>query len=176
MCCTLVHAPPKEVPMIHPHIDHQTSPERWRIGRRTWLKGIGIAVAVSVLPELAAGTPRVMAYEQHGPTAMLLRSGWAQLQGETFHVQHGAAQKLVLQLARVRDLRSQARMSANVQTSAYCEACFSLVFHGPGDMPLDQGTYQFEHRRVGSFALFITPLFPDANARYYETVFNSPPR
>jgi hypothetical protein len=162
--------------MIHSHADQETSPERWRMGRRTWLKGIGIAVAASVLPELAEGTPRVMAHEPHAPASMLLRSGWAQFQGATFRVQHGAEQKLAVQLARVRDLRSQARMSASAQSGPPCETCFSLVFRGSGDVPLEQGTYQFEHRLIGSLALFITPLFPDTNARYYETVFNSPPR
>ena len=49
---------------------------------------------------------------------------------------------------------------------------FSLLFNGPADQPLGQGTYRFAHERLGSFALFIVPVGADRQARQYEAVFN----
>ena len=49
---------------------------------------------------------------------------------------------------------------------------FSLLFSGPLDRPLGQGTYRFVHERLGSFDLFIVPVCADRGARQYEAVFN----
>ena len=33
-------------------------------------------------------------------------------------------------------------------------------------------TYRFEHRKIGSFNLFIVPMSGDRNGEHYEAVFN----
>lgn len=52
---------------------------------------------------------------------------------------------------------------------------FSIVFRGPLDRPLSQGTQQFGHPVIGDFELFIVPIKMDAEGYYYEAIFNRLP-
>ena len=54
--------------------------------------------------------------------------------------------------------------------------CFSLELRGTKDRPLDQGTFELTHERLGTFLLFMTPVEQDENARTYQAVFNRPRR
>jgi hypothetical protein len=141
------------------------------ISRRTFVKVTGIALAGSVL--LAAGGPalRTLWVSQVLPGS-LKRSLVAKHLGDTFHVQLDSSGVMALQLSDVRNLGFGANQNPNVATSAGMENSFSILFRGPADRPLGQGTYQFRHDRIGGFPLFIVPMAPDANARYYEAVFN----
>lgn len=49
---------------------------------------------------------------------------------------------------------------------------FTLVFSGPRDMPLEQGTFHVEHDQIGRFDLFLVPIGEDQSNRQYEAVFN----
>ncbi|HLA09995.1 MAG TPA: hypothetical protein VJ023_05210 [Pyrinomonadaceae bacterium] len=49
---------------------------------------------------------------------------------------------------------------------------FSLVFRGPKEFFLGQGTREMEHQQLGQFQLFIVPIREDALGYYYEAVFN----
>ncbi len=50
---------------------------------------------------------------------------------------------------------------------------FSLRFYGPGDRPLTQDTYCFEHDTMGCFEMFIVPApGGDSSRTYYHAVFN----
>lgn len=50
---------------------------------------------------------------------------------------------------------------------------FSLFFHGPNREPLEQGTYIFEHPRMGRLAIFIARIGSlDPADCWYEAVFN----
>jgi len=54
---------------------------------------------------------------------------------------------------------------------------FALLFRGPLGVPLAQGTYSFDHARLGRFAMFIVPIgCLDQSHCYYEAVFNRPAR
>jgi hypothetical protein len=48
---------------------------------------------------------------------------------------------------------------------------FSIVFCGPKDSHLPQGTYKFQGS-VGTFDLFIVPIREDSKGVYYEAVIN----
>lgn len=48
---------------------------------------------------------------------------------------------------------------------------FSLVFRGPADPQLSQGTWELEHDLMGELALFLVPLGPDADGPRYQAVF-----
>lgn len=52
---------------------------------------------------------------------------------------------------------------------------FSLVFRGPADPLLPQGTYRFRHAALGDFAFFITPVARTAQAADYEACFSHAP-
>ena len=49
---------------------------------------------------------------------------------------------------------------------------FSLIFQGPEEPLLRQGTRPFEHERLGRFDLFIVPIAKEAGMIKYEAVFN----
>jgi hypothetical protein len=48
---------------------------------------------------------------------------------------------------------------------------FSIVFRGPAEPVLAQGTYRVEHDRMGSFDLFLVPVAPDSDHHCYQAVF-----
>lgn len=50
------------------------------------------------------------------------------------------------------------------------EECFSLLFVGPNDPPLPQGTWRFEHAELGAGDLFVVPVLVGAAMRY-EVIF-----
>jgi hypothetical protein len=139
------------------------------ISRRKFITGIGVAVAGAAL--LAIGGRRLLnAQLPEVPGEALARSMFAARVGEMFQVRPEASASHPLRLVAVSDLAAVARNEA--QTSADKERSFSLLFRGPADMPLGQGTYYFEHSQIGSFRLFIVPIAPNQNAYYYEAIFN----
>jgi hypothetical protein len=140
------------------------------ISRRVFLKGVGTAVAGSAL--LAIGHDMLTAGPPLVPLAAapaLGRSTFARHLGDTFHIALGVSSVLALQLFKVRDLRAASK-SATAGMDG--EQRFSMLFRGPVDRPLGQETYQFEHDRIGRFTLFIVPMRPEQDARYYEAIFN----
>lgn len=50
-------------------------------------------------------------------------------------------------------------------------AQFSLLFHGPADGALAQGTYRLTHEELGELDLFLVPLGPDGAGMRYEAAF-----
>lgn len=48
---------------------------------------------------------------------------------------------------------------------------FSLIFRGPSDQTLPQGTHRLEHDKLGSLELFLVPVGPDEDGMLYEAVF-----
>lgn len=52
---------------------------------------------------------------------------------------------------------------------------FSLVFRGPRHQPLRQYNHQFDHAKLGTFAMLIVPVIArDQEHFYYEAIFNRP--
>lgn len=87
-----------------------------------------------------------------------------------FQVTAGSGLVVGLQLIAVSGLRSGNREGEPPGGSTF--EAFSLVFEGPADRPLGQGTYRFSHERLGWFELFIVPVSAGRGARQYEAVFN----
>jgi uncharacterized protein DUF6916 len=138
------------------------------ISRRTFIKGVGIALAGSALLAVGGrGLLRALWVRQVLP-GDLKRSLLSRHLGETFHVRLDSSNLVGLQLTQVKDLGAH----ANVNTGVDTEHSFSVLFRGPADRPLGQATYQFGHAQIGSFPLFIVPMAPADGARYYEAVFN----
>jgi hypothetical protein len=49
---------------------------------------------------------------------------------------------------------------------------FAIVFRGPRDSFLGQGTRPLDHETLGRSDLFLVPIREDAEGYYYEAVFN----
>jgi len=88
---------------------------------------------------------------------------------QDFHIANGHPD---LRLASVKDLREDA--SADGATGR--RTPFSLLFHGPANPFLPQGTYPLRHDAIGDFPLFLVPLGPvptgpDKGLMRYEAIF-----
>lgn len=68
---------------------------------------------------------------------------------------------LELELIKVEDLGSTAKQER-----------FSVLFRGPLDRDVQQGSYSFEHEELGSFELFIVPISRQEDGFVYEAAFN----
>ena len=93
---------------------------------------------------------------------------FADLVGESFNVQQEHRATLKAELIEVNDHSgSNPRIKGNARPE-----CFSILFRGPRDQPLEQNTYNFSHGQTGAFPLFIVPVGIDEKGRLYEAVFN----
>lgn len=50
---------------------------------------------------------------------------------------------------------------------------FSLYFHGPSDMFMQQATYRLKHEKYGEVDLFLVPVGRDKDGFEYECAFNN---
>lgn len=63
-------------------------------------------------------------------------------------------------------------ISLTLLPSAPQQEQYSLIFRGPADTLLPQGTYRMEHDRLGAFDLFLVPIARDQQGVQYEVIFN----
>jgi hypothetical protein len=82
----------------------------------------------------------------------------------------GASLGLSLKLAKVTQQDAASR-GFPVEPGQEFE-CLSLIFEGPVDKPIAQGTYQMETVTGSRFLLFLAPLQPSATVRPYQAVIN----
>lgn len=84
--------------------------------------------------------------------------------GEQFRIRASPELALEARLAEAFRLGEPAYPDARVP--------FSLLFRAPAEPGiLPQGTYSVEHGELGSIAIFLVPLQPDADGARYEAVF-----
>ena len=86
--------------------------------------------------------------------------------GENFRLHHGSSNVVEVELIEVSDLGSGSSRAVGRRDP------FSIVFRGPHDSPLGQGTYKIEHGQMGAFDLFVVPIGPDKEGLCYEAIFN----
>src|SRR3954468_22159688 len=85
-----------------------------------------------------------------------------------FRVRTGPATQVDFELMEAAPLGTTLGQAAKESSNE----SFSLVFHGPGDRMLPQGTYGFEHETMGAFVLFIVPIGQAPGVFQYQAVFN----
>jgi hypothetical protein len=95
---------------------------------------------------------------------------WLELVDSKFVVRTDSPHVTELNLVRVESAGKISPRSASSDVPRI--ESFSLVFQGPSNRALLQGTYRFEHSSLGQFDLFIVPVARGANAWEYEAVFN----
>lgn len=78
-----------------------------------------------------------------------------------FRVGSASVDSIGLVLTQVSELRSSPGQES-----------YSIVFRGPEDRLLPQGTYTLDHDRLGEQDLFIVPVAGDEQGISYEAVFN----
>jgi hypothetical protein len=87
------------------------------------------------------------------------RSVFAELVGSTFHVYSALGTREDMTLVEAAVLRFPTGRRIGTKRANGRKA-FSLVFQGSTDQRLPQQTYRIEHRRLGSFPLFLVPVGP----------------
>ena len=102
----------------------------------------------------------------------------ATLDYDTFAKQLNSGFVAVVQAADPEEETDQLELAlelveADDKTNERCE-CFSLVFNGPADTFLPQGTYAMRHDALGEFDLFLVPVGENqAKTQYhYQAIFN----
>lgn len=78
-----------------------------------------------------------------------------------FDVQIGPDKTVGLQLTEISDFRQSERQEQ-----------FAIVFRGPNDAFLGQGTRLVQHEKLGQFEIFFVPISQDDEGYRYEAVFN----
>jgi hypothetical protein len=79
----------------------------------------------------------------------------------TFRLNLPETAVLELELIKVEDLGSTAKQER-----------FSVLFRGPLDRGVRQGSYSFENEKLGTFDLFIVPIGMQEDGVIYEAAFN----
>lgn len=85
--------------------------------------------------------------------------------GDRVRIRSEDAEALTLTLAEAQGLRTGETERRRP---------FSLLFHGPSEPVLPQGTYRVEHESMEALDLFLVPIGPDPEAQadmVYEAVF-----
>lgn len=92
------------------------------------------------------------------------------LVGETFAVNTGGAACVELVLAELQEAPERRRRDHRGDLKL---ESFSLLFEGPRDAALSQGTYTFRHPALGEHLLFMCPVVPHNSDRLaYEVIIN----
>jgi len=81
--------------------------------------------------------------------------------GAKFEVELEPEKSIALDLIEVSELKQFGRQED-----------FSIVFLGPNETFLGQGTRQMKHEEFGEFEIFIVPISQGENGYRYEAVFN----
>ncbi len=96
----------------------------------------------------------------------LNKSSFSEHLGEKFRLHPGSSNVVEVELIEVSDAGSGSSRAQGRRDP------FSIVFRGPHDSPLGQGTYKVEHGKMGAVDLFLVPIGPDKDGLCYEAVFN----
>jgi hypothetical protein len=78
-----------------------------------------------------------------------------------FELVTGEGQVFPVKLAEVSELKRTSRTER-----------FSLLFESPLDYLIQQGLYTIKHERMGTFELFMVPVFREETCFVYEALFN----
>jgi hypothetical protein len=100
-----------------------------------------------------------------GPLEDFTYATFAERLGEPFRVvSKGEARPVELTLAEATEL-------APAPGLEYARPPFSIVFRGPAESPLPQGTQRFDNDVLGTFEMFIVPIGADDDGLTYEAIF-----
>lgn len=91
----------------------------------------------------------------------LTHEAFARHVNSIFQVQLDAGNSVELRLIEVSELKSYESQEE-----------FWILFLGPNELFLGQGTRLMQHEEMGQFDVFLVPIKQDDKGYYYEAVFN----
>ena len=132
--------------------------------RREFLKRGTLMALVAGVPLGIAEKTLGMGAETSVATGLDLESFESQL-GTNFLINDEAA-KVQVRLVHVTNF-------ASAKQNKPGQEGFSLLFRGPKETTLKQGTYLIEHKELGKFSFLVVPVgTKDTRAPHYEAVVN----
>ncbi|HEY7911276.1 MAG TPA: hypothetical protein VIG62_05105 [Blastocatellia bacterium] len=144
------------------------------ISRRGFLRAGSIFGVAAIIPRgidgiaFADSTAGNTISAQANRLAKMTLSKFSAQLNTTFRFRVKGAGWVDFQLVDTKDLRPvAAQSSADDKTE-----CFYLLFHGPAEVPLAQGTYSVKHSELKKFQIFVVPADSDSSGLKYEAHFN----
>jgi len=134
--------------------------------RREFLLGCSTLAAASL-----AATPSALMGAVAGPDPMAMAQFRRHLK-TIFLVQMDPSTNVELELVQVKLASTRSLGKHPIKAPDRRNERFSLLFRGPLDGALAQDTYSFDHKKMGTFPVFIVPMKKDTQYHYYEAVFN----
>ena len=124
------------------------------------------------LGALAAGVPLGLSLKAVGMTTATPTAAGMGL--AAFKAQLGTTFTINDKTGRVKTKLVDVSSFASRKQAASGKEGFSLLFHGPKDLTLQQNTYLIEHEELGMFSFLIVPVLQTKDKRgpYYEAVIN----
>src|SRR5581483_8370954 len=139
--------------------------------RRQFLRRCSTAALTSMLPAAVFAGGSISGVV---PLDKIPGATFSKHAGALFHVLEESGMGVFLRLIEVKPVLPSSSPNAARAEDVLNER-FSLLFSGPSNRPLAQGSYVFENLGIGRFEMFIVPVGPqDSSPRYYEAVFNRP--
>jgi hypothetical protein len=137
-----------------------------QLTRRRFIGWSGALLAtVAARPVLsAAGLPL---FNAQGPTAIPDLAAFRGQLGTSFRVKVDAARPVAVALAEAAATAPHPKDAPGLVGDA-----FSIIFKGPKQRPIAQGTYVVEHGALGSFSALIVPVERVRIHRFYQVVVN----
>ena len=145
------------------------------ISRRKFLGTGTLAVLTAALPvkalanELAKSSGSTFTGGSAAGTFTLDSAAFTRCLNTKFRLRKLNADSAVVKLVAVNQWQSG---SSNSRSKAVGRECFSAMFLGSHDAPLQQDTYSAEHESLGNFQIMIVPMGMSEQGVYYEAVFN----
>ena len=101
--------------------------------------------------------------DEHARLAAVTAETFEPYVGSSYRAIDAAGNSLDLTLKRLDRLRSRPGQTREA---------FSLLFRGPRDLQMSQGSYRFEHPEMDALLFFVVPVGPDEEGMCYEAIFN----
>jgi hypothetical protein len=128
------------------------------------------------LPEAVVEAPQAVTFSAPAPffrpVDHFTLDHFAPYQGEIFRIhalnsQTGELVPVELKLDVAESLPFAVRQGGDAGLHS-----FRLIFNGPDDMPLQQGSFQMTHPQHGSLVMFLVPVGQGNGVRRYEAIYN----
>ena len=139
-----------------------------RSRRRLLQAGLAFAPLVLGWSQAAADEPAPVSQDAAAVVERPITRGLLQPHvGESFHVDAKGIGPVELTLGRVGDLPS-----ARAAGAEGSDESFVAEFKSRSPLQLPQGTYDLQHRTLGSLTIFLVPVDRVATTDTYEATFN----
>jgi hypothetical protein len=114
------------------------------------------------------GNGQIPAASMRDPVYYLTADSFSPHVGTQFSFSFNRFKTVQMKLVKVEDLRP----AAVKESTIVGKDCFSILFQGPSNLPLNQDSYRLKHPALGEFTLLVTPVYAKRPGLFYEAIIN----